>query len=47
VVAPAEAAADLGQRAQGEDLGEVHGDLARAHHRGGATLERMSERETL
>src|SRR5918993_3488686 len=38
VVAPAEAAADLRQGPQGEHLRQVHGDLARAHHRGGAAL---------
>src|SRR3546814_6141901 len=35
VVAAAELAADFGQRAGGELLGEVHGDLARAGHRAG------------
>ena len=36
VVAPAEAPADLGQRAQRQRLRKIHGDLARAHDIGGA-----------
>src|ERR1043166_3774443 len=36
VIASAEAPADLRQRAEREGLGEIHGDLARAHHIGGA-----------
>src|SRR5919107_4571434 len=38
VVPPAEAAADLRQRAQGQHLGEVHRDLPRPDHGGGAPL---------
>ena len=38
VVAPAEAAADLGQRAQRQHLRQIHRDLARLHHGGGAAL---------
>ena len=36
VVTPAEAPPDLRQRAQGQGLGKIHRDLARAHHIGGA-----------
>src|SRR5262245_64762402 len=33
MIAIAEPAADLGQRARGQVLGEVHANLTRAHHR--------------
>ena len=36
MVTPAEPAADFGQGAQGQDLGQIHRHLARLHHTGRA-----------